>query len=183
MVIGSIAGIISTLGFQYLTPLMNHGLVHDTCGVNNLHGMPGLLSGIASAIVAATTTREQFTGNRLYMFYPSRTPMANSTEYRNFSLGLTEYSKGGLGRTAVQQGGYQIAALAMTLGLALVGGILTGYIMKLPIIEQIEDVEEMFDDEPHWVTPEDYSLKLTEVRVQQRAEEEMQERKVLSTPT
>ena len=65
MIIGSIAGIISTLGFQYLTPMMNHGVVHDTCGVNNLHGMPGLISGIASAIVAATATRESFNGNRL----------------------------------------------------------------------------------------------------------------------
>ena len=41
--LGSFAGIISTLGFQYLTPFMNHKFLHDTCGVNNLHGMPGLM--------------------------------------------------------------------------------------------------------------------------------------------
>jgi hypothetical protein len=111
--------------------------------------------------------------------------MSNSTEYKNFTLGATEYAEGGLGRTAVQQGGYQMAALAMTLGMALFSGFITGYIMKLPIIEQIEETEEMFDDEPHWVTPEDYSLKLTEVRVQQRNghDEEMQEKRVLNTAT
>ena len=184
MVIGSIAGIISTLGFQYLTPMLNHGILHDTCGVNNLHGMPGLISGIASAIVAATATREAFTGNRMYVFYPSRIPESNSTEYHNFSLAATEYEKGGLGRTAVMQGGYQLAALVMTLGLALAGGIITGYIMKLPIIEQIKKDEELFDDEINWVTPEDYSLKLTEIHMHQRNggnEEEMVEKRVLNT--
>jgi ammonium transporter Rh len=31
MIIGSFAGVISTLGFQYLTPMLNHGILHDTC--------------------------------------------------------------------------------------------------------------------------------------------------------
>lgn len=146
--------------------------------------MPGLLSAIASAIVAATAKRENYNGNRLYVFYPSRIPMLNSTEYSNFSLDSTEFAEGGLGRTAAVQGGYQMAALAVTLGMAIIGGIITGYIMKLPIIEQIEDIEEMFDDEPNWLTPEDYSLKLTEVRVQNReGEEEMQEKRILHTST
>ena len=184
MIIGTVAGILSTLGFQYLTPKLNESVVHDTCGVNNLHGMPGILSGIASAIVAATATRDKYDGNRLYVFYPSRTPIANSTDYANFTLESTDFAKGGLGRTAVMQGGYQMAALALTLGMALIGGIITGYIMKLPIIEQVQDVEEMFDDEPNWITPEDYSLKLTEVRVQNRdGEEEMQEKRILHTST
>jgi hypothetical protein len=110
--------------------------------------------------------------------------MTNSTEFKNYTLGVTEYAQGGLGRTPVQQGGYQMAALAMTLAVALISGVITGYIMKLPIIEQIDECEEMFDDEPHWVTPEDYSLKLTEVRVQQRNghhDEEMHEKRVLNT--
>jgi len=182
MVIGTISGIISVLGYQYLTPRLNESVVHDTCGVNNLHGMPGLLSGIASAIVAATATSEKYGGERLYVFYPSRIPVANSSELAN--LTSIEFAKGGLGRTAIQQGGYQMAALAITLGMALVGGIITGFIMKLPIIEQVQDIEEMFDDEPNWLTPEDYSLKLTEVRVQNRdTEEEMQEKRILHTST
>lgn len=184
MIIGTVAGILTTLGFQFLTPRLNESFVHDTCGVNNLHGMPGLLSGIASAIVAATATRDKYNGNRLYTFYPSRIPSVNSTEFANLSLDATDFVNGGLGRTAVMQGGYQLAAIGVTLAMAIVGGIITGYIMKLPIIEQIEDIEEMFDDEPNWLTPEDYSLKLTEVRVQSReGDEEMQEKRMLSTST
>lgn len=34
MIIGTIAGIISTLGFQFLTPTLNETIVHDTCRKN-----------------------------------------------------------------------------------------------------------------------------------------------------
>ena len=30
MIVGSVAGVVSTLGFQFLTPFLNH-YVHDTC--------------------------------------------------------------------------------------------------------------------------------------------------------
>lgn len=63
-------------------------------GVNNLHGMPGLISGLASAIVAATATREAFRGNRLYEFYPARIPVVNSTEYLSLNLQNTPYAAG-----------------------------------------------------------------------------------------
>ena len=49
--------------------------------------------------------------------------------------------------------------------------------MKIPIIETIDEEEEMFDDEPHFVTPEDYSLKLAEVRVRSRDEQELEEKR------
>jgi ammonium transporter Rh len=109
MIIGSLAGLISTLGFKFLTPFLNHHFVHDTCGVNNLHGMPGLLSGISSAIVAAAAGRGKFYGNRLYEFYPSRIPKLNSTDYIKYDLANTDYADGGLGRSGPQQGGCQIA--------------------------------------------------------------------------
>ncbi|NWH48358.1 RHAG protein, partial [Fregata magnificens] len=54
MCIGSIAGIISVLGFRFLTPLLASKLnIQDTCGVHNLHGLPGILGGIAGIIVTA----------------------------------------------------------------------------------------------------------------------------------
>ncbi|XP_058038922.1 ammonium transporter Rh type A isoform X1 [Ahaetulla prasina] len=54
LLIGSIAGIISVLGYKYLSPLLASKLkIQDTCGVHNLHGLPGLLGGIASIIAAA----------------------------------------------------------------------------------------------------------------------------------
>lgn len=164
MLIGSAAGIISVLGYEYLTPALKRMNLHDTCGVNNLHGMPGLLSGIVGGIVAASASYETY-NSRLYVFYNSRLPSINSTEFATQNLSLIEdFKLGGDGRSAVEQGGYQIAGLALTLALAIVGGALTGFVMKLPFIEQVNNEEDMFDDEPNWKTPQDYSLKLTEVR-------------------
>ncbi|XP_042659520.1 ammonium transporter Rh type A isoform X2 [Tyto alba] len=54
MCIGGIAGIISVLGFHFLTPLLSSKLnIQDTCGVHNLHGLPGILGGIAGIVVTA----------------------------------------------------------------------------------------------------------------------------------
>jgi ammonium transporter Rh len=156
MLIGSFAGIVSTTGFQYLTPFLNRHKLHDTCGVNNLHGMPGLIAGISSGIAAAVATRESYNGNRLYTFYPSRTPKIGSPEYIEYGLNTTEYSAGGWGRTATEQGGYQIAIIMLTLGLAISSGCIAGLIMRLPIFEQIDDKEEYFDDETGWKMPPDY---------------------------
>ncbi|KFO70818.1 Ammonium transporter Rh type A, partial [Cuculus canorus] len=52
--IGSIAGVISVLGYHFLTPLLASKLnIQDTCGVHNLHGLPGILGGIAGIVVTA----------------------------------------------------------------------------------------------------------------------------------
>ncbi len=72
----------------------------------------------------------------------------------------------GEGRSAIMQGGFQMAALGLSIAMALLGGLLTGLIMRLPFVEQFENTDEMFDDEANWITPEDFSLKLTEVSIQ-----------------
>ena len=52
--IGFTAGLISTLGFHNLSPkLLDLIGLYDTCGIHNLHGIPGLLGGIWSAIIVA----------------------------------------------------------------------------------------------------------------------------------
>uniref|UniRef100_A0A8C8MK08 Ammonium transporter Rh type A n=1 Tax=Oncorhynchus tshawytscha TaxID=74940 RepID=A0A8C8MK08_ONCTS len=54
MIIGFVAGIVSTLGFKFLTPILASNLgIQDTCGVHNLHGMPGILGGIAGIVAVA----------------------------------------------------------------------------------------------------------------------------------
>ena len=156
MVIGSISGAISTLGFQFLTPFLNHHFLHDSCGVNNLHGIPGLISGITSAVIAALANRDSFQGDRLYVFYPSRIPKIDSEDYIKFNLTNTEFKYGGLGRTASVQAGYQLAALGVTLGIAIFGGLVTGLILRIPFIEQVNETNELFDDQSSWITPKDF---------------------------
>ena len=53
LLIGIAAGALSTLGYSVIAPKVCNlikGL--DTCGVHNLHGMPGLLGGICAIFVA-----------------------------------------------------------------------------------------------------------------------------------
>ncbi len=52
MIIGLIAGIISTVGFAKLQEKQQQfQKIIDTCGVSNLHGIPGLFGGIAAMVV------------------------------------------------------------------------------------------------------------------------------------
>ncbi|NXS88646.1 RHAG protein, partial [Erpornis zantholeuca] len=119
MVIGVIAGIVSVLGFQFLTPVLASKLkIQDTCGVHNLHGLPGILGGIAGIIITAIRT-ETKNGH----LTPSR----------------------------------QAAALGSTLGIALVGGALTGAILKLPFLGQVSD-QNCFDDSAYWEVPEEETV-------------------------
>uniref|UniRef100_A0AAY4ESC4 Ammonium transporter Rh type A n=1 Tax=Denticeps clupeoides TaxID=299321 RepID=A0AAY4ESC4_9TELE len=119
MLIGLVAGIISTLGFKFLSPILAASLgIQDTCGVHNLHGMPGILGGLAGIVAVA--------------------------------LGKLENSE----TTAT----LQAAGLASTLGFALVGGSITGLIMKIPIWSQPPD-QNCYDDSVFWEVPEEEEEK------------------------
>jgi ammonium transporter Rh len=51
-----IAGCLSALGLIYLAPFMKKKLyLHDTCGVQFIHGIPGIIAWIVSVIVASST--------------------------------------------------------------------------------------------------------------------------------
>lgn len=54
MLVGIAAGTVASLGYAYLQPFLRRKMwVHDTCGIINLHAMPGVIGGIVSAIVAS----------------------------------------------------------------------------------------------------------------------------------
>lgn len=110
MIVGSIAGAISVLGYRYLTPRIHRLLgIHDTCGVHNLHGMPGVIAAIVGAVTAACATEQEY-GHSLYRQFPARAPMANTTEFLELSRHI-DHLHAGLGRSASMQGCYQIAVL------------------------------------------------------------------------
>lgn len=53
LAVGVAAGLLSVGGYMYLMPRLEASIgLRDTCGVHNLHGMPGVLGGLVAAIVA-----------------------------------------------------------------------------------------------------------------------------------
>ena len=60
----------------------------------------------------------------MYELYPAMAPVANSSELLDINRNFTVAP--GLGRSAKLQAGYQMIALGMTLGVALIGGAITG---------------------------------------------------------
>jgi ammonium transporter Rh len=52
LIIGLLAGILSTIGYKYIAPKVCAFIKGtDTCGVHNLHGMPGLLGGLSAIVI------------------------------------------------------------------------------------------------------------------------------------
>ena len=53
---GSIGGTLSTLGYQYFQPYLERKIgLYDTCGVNNLHGIPGIFGSLISCVFCVTS--------------------------------------------------------------------------------------------------------------------------------
>jgi len=126
MLLGFLAGAISALGYSYCTPFVRGKIgLHDTCGVLYLHCIPGIIGGIVSAIVSALCD-DSFGENYYNQFLEP-------------------------GRTAKQQAGFQLAGLGVTIGIAIISGIVGGFISSraffLPPKELFEDSEHWYDKE------------------------------------
>jgi ammonium transporter Rh len=61
--IGLLAGALCVLGYVFVQPaLAKNCKIIDTCGVHNLHGMPGLMGGIIAAVVLPGIASAQLIG-------------------------------------------------------------------------------------------------------------------------
>jgi ammonium transporter Rh len=61
--IGLLAGTLSVIGFVFIQPMLESKIkLVDTCGVHNLHGMPGLLGGLTAIVVVPGVVGAQLTG-------------------------------------------------------------------------------------------------------------------------
>lgn len=121
---GFCAGVLSCWGYTVLSPKLASGLkIHDTCGVNNLHGMPGIAGAVLAAVVVAVQ--------------------------------------------GVGDAGPQIYALLASIGIAIVGGLITGFLMKLlqNLTISVPGVE-MFNDRLFWAIPSDYDFIVDEGKMQ-----------------
>ncbi|XP_074931195.1 ammonium transporter Rh type B isoform X6 [Phalacrocorax aristotelis] len=107
---GFLAGLIPPLGFRFLTPVLRSRLkTQDTCGVHNIHGLPGILGALLGTLLAALATADAY-GGRLELVFPL---VAQGS------------------RTASDQALCQLCALPVTLLLAALGGSLTGAVLQM----------------------------------------------------
>ncbi len=61
--IGLLAGTVSVLGYVFLQPVLESRFkLVDTCGVHNLHGMPGLIGGLSAFFFVPDIAIAQFNG-------------------------------------------------------------------------------------------------------------------------
>uniref|UniRef100_G1PLH9 Ammonium transporter Rh type A n=1 Tax=Myotis lucifugus TaxID=59463 RepID=G1PLH9_MYOLU len=131
MIIGSIAGMVSVLGFKFLTPVFATKLrIHDTCGVHNLHGLPGVVGGLAGIVAVVLGASDTFLGKHRTM---------RIFNFQSLCYFLLPRSTPAM----------QAAALGSSIGTALVGGLITGLILKLPIWGQPSD-QNCYDDSVFW---------------------------------
>ncbi|XP_070517722.1 rhesus blood group-associated glycoprotein Rh50 isoform X2 [Cardiocondyla obscurior] len=146
LIIGALSGVISVLGYKYLTPfIQKHLHIHDTCGVHNLHGMPGVLAGVFGALMANLATEATYDYS-LYEIFPARAP---SSEIKVGEMRDNYGISPGLNRTAYQQAGYQLLALAVTLGISIVSGLMTGLLLRTMMCGWVTE-QQKFDDEVVW---------------------------------
>ena len=130
LLIGILAGIISVLGYSYFTPFLNKTLkIHDTCGVNNLHGMPALLAGAAGIICSRLASKDTYHDS-----------LTNVFEARNH-------------RTKAKQSVYQLVAVVVTLSISIASGLITGFIVRQKIFDPPRP-EQVYDDESYWEMPD-----------------------------
>lgn len=154
VLIGCLAAVLSTVGYKYITPGLNSKLkIHDTCGVNNLHGMPGLLAGICGTVAAWFASTSTY-GYSLYQTFPARAPLINTTALHNVQNVLSIVP--GDGRSASTQAMYQAIALVVTFFVACICGALTGLLLRLPIFDGPRRYSRLFEDTLWWGTPEDF---------------------------
>lgn len=120
--IGCLAGAVSAAGYYYLSDILTDWGVYDTCGVNNLHGMPGLIGGLSSAVFVAAY---------------------NSTSLNIAGGNPLDFADDNY----LRQGGIQVAATFVSLGIGLTTGAVAGLLIY-PFYSM--KTEEFFDDKHYW---------------------------------
>jgi len=132
LLVGCTAGLVSTLGYIYVQPALESCIgFYDTCGVNNLHGMPAII-GATAGVIAST--------------------QATASRYGPVQLSLI-FDKVAEGRTPAQQAINQLVFMCITLVLSLFSGGITGVLIK-HVLPSPEEKDELFTDEPFWIMPD-----------------------------
>jgi ammonium transporter Rh len=126
--VGAVAGLVSVYGFSFASPWLKARGLTDTCGIFNLHFLPGLLGGVASAVAMGSLDAGQ---------WPDAARNA--------------HFKGHAGRSPLTAGCWQMAVCAISLGFGGAAGALTALLVKRgPAFEPLTN---FYEDAEEWNTP------------------------------
>jgi len=107
MIVGFVAGSCAALGFSYVGPFFaRHLRIHDSQGIQYIHGWGGIIGGFVS-VISCSLAQRNF-GDRYDEYFYS--PAADRV------------------RTPREQASYQLATLGVSLGLAILGGLIGGLV-------------------------------------------------------
>lgn len=152
LVIGFVAGTLSVIGYVYVSPWLEEKCgVHDTCGIHNLHGMPGILGAIGGAF-SALDAGEKAYGDSIGEIFGNRAMSQEQAISKGLCTADSACQYDGKGLSAGEQAGRQISALLITLAFAIIGGAIAGFIAKQPFFEP---PRKLFDDAVYWEVPEE----------------------------
>ena len=125
--IGIGASLISTIGYYFVQPFLEEKWnIHDTCGINNLHGMTAIFGGIVSVIVAAV----------------------NKDQDQSIYDGDSGFDY------ATGQWWRQLVGLIVVFAYSIFTGILTGYFVLF--VAKTPEKVDMFHDNQYWEVADDY---------------------------
>ncbi|KAL7685334.1 putative blood group Rhesus C/E/D polypeptide, ammonium transporter AmtB-like protein [Plasmopara halstedii] len=128
IIIGLVVGVASVAGYRYVSPHLEREFrIADTCGVFNLHGMPGLVGGFAGAMVTFSAP-DDFYGDSLTDIYPARSY-----------------------RSASKQGWYQLLAIVTSASIATLSGLIVGYFLSS---KQFHQQQLKYEDEEWFSVPD-----------------------------
>jgi len=141
MAVGVAAGLLSCYGYVKVQPWLEtkYGL-SDTCGINNLHGMPSILGGLFSILGALNATTKN---------YGSAAGIATV-------FGAMADENGVITRSTEEQALAQVGGIVVTLGISIVTGLVTGWLVKKKVFEPISVENDFFEDSYAFGVPDEY---------------------------
>lgn len=143
LAIGFLAGIISTLGYNYLSAKLESAIgLYDTCGIHNLHAIPGVLGGLISAVIIAA-----------YSQPGTIDPTVTSSSYLRFYSQIYNGS-------FYSQGGLQVAGTFISVGIGIAFGLLAGFLIRVLVYNF--QPEEFFSDQIYFEDAEEVKMHSVE---------------------
>ena len=110
LIVGTLSGAIAVALLSKLKPVLIELGLRDTCNVLLTHGVFGILGGFISPMFISGLNKEKIGGYKLFI---------------------------DINRSAERQAGIQVGGLFISIGISFIGGIATGFLMKVSLCNEI----------------------------------------------